>query len=374
MSGGLRLVRTGRAGEGSLREVSAEEKRRDQERLILGWVTSQKQRNFSVATIARAHRALDNFLAATGKFSWEITVHDVRDYHDTLCELGLEVTTRRGYLTHIKQFFAFIQAHPDIPLTTLEVQAGMAVERVDLKYGVRLQQPVDRWYMPVHITDDVACKRATRALPTKDELRAFFAFLRGRIEESHKGMPVARDYAMFRFLYHTGMRENEVAMVDVKDLRFDLGTIHCRIGKGSKGSGPRERWIPMLYGLDQVLRIYLAEVRPKFVGADRTKALFLAESGGPIMNRTIRQRLRQNLQAAQRAGIDVPMFTCHDFRRAFATHFYEEHPEKVEVLRLMLGHQFLATTQRYIRPSHKFIEQQMEELTGIRMDHLKGDE
>lgn len=87
---------------------------------------------------------------------------------------------------------------------------------------------------------------------------------------------MARDYAMFRFLYHTGMRENEVAMVDVKDVRFDLGTIHCRIGKGSGGSGPRERWIPMLYGLDQVLRIYLSEVRPKFIGADRTMALFLA--------------------------------------------------------------------------------------------------
>lgn len=29
----------------------------------------------------------------------------------------------------------------------------------------------------------------------------------------------------------------------------------------------------MLYGLHQVLRIYLAEVRPKFVEEDRTKAL-----------------------------------------------------------------------------------------------------
>lgn len=297
------LVRPALVSDGAIGEVSPEEKGRDQERLIQGWLTSQKQRNFSLATIASAQRGVANFLAAAGKFCWEITVNDVRDYHDTLCELGLEVTTRRGYLTHIKQFFAFIQAHPDIPLTTLEVQAGKTAERVDHKYGVRLQQPVDRWYMPVHVTDEVACKRTTRALPTKGELRAFFAFLRGRINESHKGIPVARDYAMFRFLYHTGMRENEVAMVDVKDVRFDLGTIHCRIGKGSGGSGPRERWIPMLYGLDRVLRIYLAEVRPKFVGADRTKALFLAEAGGPIMNRTIRHRLRQNLQAAQKAGI-----------------------------------------------------------------------
>ncbi|HLO02238.1 MAG TPA: tyrosine-type recombinase/integrase [Symbiobacteriaceae bacterium] len=110
------------------------------------------------------------------------------------------------------------------------------------------------------------------------------------------------------------------------------------------------------------------------MGADRTKALFLAETGGPITNRTIRARLRQHLQAAQKAGVEVPMFTCHDFRRAFATHFYEEYPEKIEVLRLMLGHQFLATTQRYLRPSRKFIEQQMEDLMGIRLDHLRGDE
>lgn len=249
VGGGLHLVRPSLARGGGNKEISPEEKRRDQERLIQGWLTSQKQRNFSPATIASAQRGVANFLTAAGKFCWEITVSDVRDYHDTLCELGLEVTTRRGYLTHIKQFFAFIAAHPELPLTTLEVQAGLPVERVDHKYSVRLQQPVDRWYMPVHVTDDVACKRTTRALPTKDELRSFFAFLRGRIDASHKGIPVARDYAMFRFLYHTGMRENEVSMVDVKDVRFDLGTIHCRIGKGSGGSGPRERWIPMLYGL-----------------------------------------------------------------------------------------------------------------------------
>lgn len=60
------------------------------------------------------------------------------------------------------------------------------------------------------------------------------------------------------------------------------------------------------------------------------------------MNRTIRHRLRQHLQAAHKAGIDAPLFTCHDFRRAFAIHFYEGHPETVGVLRLMLGHPFLA--------------------------------
>jgi integrase len=241
VGGGLHLVRPSLARGGGNKEISPEEKRRDQERLIQGWLTSQKQRNFSPATITSAQRGVANFLAAAGKFCWEITVSDVRDYHDILCELGLEVTTRRGYLTHIKQFFAFIEAHPDIPLTTLEVQAGLPAERVDHKYSVRLQQPVDRWYMPVHVTDDVTCKRTTRALPTKDEMRSYFAFLRGRIDPSHKGIPVARDYAMFRFLYHTGLRENEVAMVDLKDVRFDLGTIHCRIGKGSGGAGPRER-------------------------------------------------------------------------------------------------------------------------------------
>ena len=52
-------------------------------------------------------------------------------------------------------------------------------------------------------------------------------------------------------------------MLDINDLRFDLGhngKIHVRYGKGSRGTGHKPRWVPMLSGLDKLLEWYLEEI------------------------------------------------------------------------------------------------------------------
>jgi integrase/recombinase XerD len=56
--------------------------------------------------------------------------------------------------------------------------------------------------------------------------------------------------------------------------------------------------------------------------------------------------------------VAIEAFAPHDLRRAFATHFYEEYPTKVELLREILGHSTVSTTMRYTRPSRKYYEQQ----------------
>ena len=42
---------------------------------------------------------------------------------------------------------------------------------------------------------------------------------------------------------------------DVHFGRGPFGKIHVRFGKGAKTSGPRPRWVPMLDGLDLILRL-----------------------------------------------------------------------------------------------------------------------
>jgi len=86
---------------------------------------------------------------------------------------------------------------------------------------------------------------------------AFFDFLKGRIVTARKYAPAARDYAMFRMLYHAGLRTEEAVMLDRPDVHFGrgpFGKLHVRFGKGAKTSGPRPRWGPMLDGVDLVLR------------------------------------------------------------------------------------------------------------------------
>jgi len=73
--------------------------------------------------------------------------------------------------------------------------------------------------------------------------------LRGRIATARKYGPAARDYALFRTLYHARLRADEASMFDQADQHFGrglFGKLHVRFGKGARTSGPRPRRVPML--------------------------------------------------------------------------------------------------------------------------------
>ena len=137
------------------------------------------------------------------------------------------------------------------------------------------------------------------------------------------------------------------------DAHFDrgpFGKLHVRFGKGTRGSGPRPRWVPMLDGLDLVLTWYLSDVRGKFPAGN---ALFPDESGGPLHRGTIRNRLRYLMTLE---GLEQEQwFSPHAMRRACATHNYERGVDLVAIQQ-MLGHWTVGSTMRYVRPSATFIE------------------
>ena len=136
---------------------------------------------------------------------------------------------------------------------------------------------------------------------------------------TRKFAPIARDYALYRLLALAGLRINEAVMLDVKDCRFDLGEhgkLHVRFGKGSRGSGYKSRWVPMLDGLDQLLHWYLERVRSLFTTA-KEGPLFLAESGKRIDRDTSRAGLARRQK--QLGLTPDEMFTPHQLRHAFAS-------------------------------------------------------
>ncbi|MEV6126387.1 site-specific integrase [Streptomyces violaceusniger] len=97
---------------------------------------------------------------------------------------------------------------------------------------------------------------------------------------------------MFRTLYHPGLRSEEASLLDKPDVHFSRGPsgkLHVRFGKAAHTSGPRPRWVPLLDGLDLMLRWFLEDVRSKFPDSP---VLFADESGGSLHRGTIRNRLR----------------------------------------------------------------------------------
>lgn len=344
------VAKTGAVG------VSPEEKSSDHRRLIDGYIRSRRLRNLDNEVNERVQRGLDAFFASVGKWAWEVTEEHVTAWQDQLVQAGLAVATRRSYLGFVRTFYGYLRDRPYVPLTQAELQADVPPMGLQVKYGREIVQPVSAWVSTTYSADDAT---TDRYLPTREELRGFFGWLRRRIETARKPLPLARDYALYRLLYHSGLRANELVHLTVRDIRMETLVIHVRIGKGTNGSGPRSRWVPMLYGIDRVLSIYLKEVRGKLDSTmDSKGALFVAEGGGAIRYTTVRNRLSLLVSEAQADGIMIESFAPHDLRRAFATHFYEEYPTKVELLREILGHSSVNTTMRYTRPSRKYYEQQ----------------
>ena len=176
---------------------------------------------------------------------------------------------------------------------------------------------------------------------------------------------------MFRTLYHAGLRSEEASRLEQPDLHFGrgpFGKLHVRFGKGAHTSGPRPRWVPMLDGLDLVLRWFLDDVRGKFPDSP---VLFADESGGPLHRGTIRNRLRHLMELEGRPSAE--WFSPHALRRACATHNYERGVDLIAIQQL-LGHWTVSSTMRYVRPSATFIEDAYRRAVTNTLSELTGED
>ncbi|ELB86354.1 integrase/recombinase [Rhodococcus wratislaviensis IFP 2016] len=357
---GLRLIR----GDGSLAPVvdpkmgAAE----FQDSCLRAFATSQAVRGFAQTSMDNNAGVLDRFLTLCDRPAWEVTADDVDRVVAGLIAQGLTAATRRGYVQAFKGFHAFLSTRK-------------AVE-IEATFGVRLVDPVDEFNAAHHV--DSSSPSAT-APPSHERMEEFFDFLKERIAGARKYTVAGRDYALFRTLYLAGLRAEETSRLDISDVHFGrgpFGKIHVRFGKGAKTSGPRPRWVPMLDGLDLILRWYLDDIAPRL---GEGAALFCDEGGGRIHRGTIRNRLAHllDLEHAARGEADSSAtaqvrFTPHTLRHACATRNYERGVDLVAIQQ-MLGHWHVGTTMRYVTPSATFIEDAYRRAISGTLSELGGD-
>jgi integrase/recombinase XerD len=349
-------------GDGRLRVITGEvapvvetrDPQRFQAECVEAFVASWTARGFAESTIANDVGVLERMLAALGRPAWEVSADDVDRVVGELASSGRAVSTRRNYLQVFKGFHRFLEVRK-------AAEIGAA-------FGVRLTCPLDEFNAAHHVSDD---SPTAQAPPTPERVAAFFDFLKSRIVTARKYAPAVRDYALFRTLYHAGLRSEEVVMLDRSDVHFGRGTfgkLHVRFGKGAKGSGPRPRWVPMLDKLDLLLRWYLDDVRGRFADSP---VLLCDESGGRMAAATIRNRLRHLMSVE---GLpEAEWFSPHGMRRACATHNYERGVDLVAIQQL-LGHWTVASTMRYVRPSETFIEDAYQRAISATLSELTGQE
>jgi integrase len=185
-----------------------------------------------------------------------------------------------------------------------------------------------------------------RVPPSPPELAAFFVRWRKALAEARKWRTAARDYTMARLAGEVGLRAAELCGLALDDLHFDygpLGKIHVRLGKGSRGSGPRERLVPMLGDARALLVWWVSEVRGEYPDDwELPRAvLFPSERDGPADAEAFRLALKQ--AAGRHLQGPVRVLTPHVLRHACASRLYEDGLGLVAIQQL-LGHRWLTTT------------------------------
>jgi integrase/recombinase XerD len=159
-----------------------------------------------------------------------------------------------------------------------------------------------------------------------------------------------RDRAMLETLYGTGIRVSELCNLTPYDVDTEERVLRVVLGKGRK-----DRNVPLTRAAAQAIEAYLVKGRPKLVGRNKLRFLFLQDRGGKMERATACRIVRER---AEEAGIKKHV-TPHTFRHTVATHLLKGRAD-IRHIQALLGHASLGTTQRYSRVEVSDLKQAIE--------------
>ena len=150
-----------------------------------------------------------------------------------------------------------------------------------------------------------------------------------------------RDYCILTIFLNCGLRLSELCGLDLSDISSD-GTMTVT-GKGNK-----ERMVYLNDSCKTSIKRYL-EVRPhEGLPADSKNALFISRNRKRISPRTVEHIVTSYIK---KAGLDGRGLSTHKLRHTAATLMYRHGHVDIRVLKDILGHANLGTTQIYTHVS-----------------------
>lgn len=203
-----------------------------------------------------------------------------------------------------------------------------------------------------------------RIPPTAAELQQLFDGWREELTSCRKYAPAARSYTVARLAADVGLRVNEARMLDLADVRWELGRfgkLNVRHGKGARRKGPKQRLVPLINGADKTLRWFVEDVWAEFGGDHQQPgvALFPSERRGRdrAVPRAGTQTYRTALAAAAERHLPswAGSLTPHVLRHFCASELYQGGMDLLAIQEL-LGHSWVVTTMRYIHVHQTRVE------------------
>ncbi|MBP5289223.1 MAG: tyrosine-type recombinase/integrase [Clostridia bacterium] len=201
------------------------------------------------------------------------------------------------------------------------------------------------------ISEDVAAHieapKVNHALPkylTVDESLSLLEAV-----QKNGGNNTKRDYCILTLFLNCGMRVSELCGISLGDISQDLSQIVVT-GKGNK-----QRMIYLNAACQNALRAYLEERGGK--PCKDPSALFVSRDSLRLNVKTVQWLVYKYLKLA---GLGDRGFSVHKLRHTAATLMYQSGKVDVRVLKDILGHEQLNTTQIYTHVSNAQIREAVE--------------
>ena len=199
-------------------------------------------------------------------------------------------------------------------------------------------------------TADVDAPKKSATLPkylTVEEAVRLIDTVRNDMESKTR----VRDYAIVVLFLNTGMRLSELVGLNLESIDPEVTTVKV-LGKGSK-----ERVIYLNKAARGALIDYLRQrLDPKHVRTS-SNAVFLSGRENRISNKTVQWMVQKYLKMA---GLGSKGLSVHKLRHTAATLMYQSGKVDIRVLKDILGHEQLNTTQIYTHVVDRNIEEAVE--------------
>ena len=279
-----------------------------------------RERNASAHTIKAYAGDLDDFAAYIGQRDWKAIDHiAIRGFLSHLYDKGLSKTSVARALAAVRSLYRWLAQE-----------------------GVVEQNPAKL----------VSTPRLAKKLPRVPTIEEMNSMLDGKMP-AEAAFP-ERDRLMFELLYGCGIRNSELVGINLDDISRSNEAILIR------GKGKKERYVPFGGSALAALAVYLPwrqqllatlKVKPKNKIPEKgMAALLVNQRGGRLTTRSV-GRIVKRIAVAKGMSPEVHP---HTLRHAFGTHMLEEGAD-LRAIQELLGHERLATTQRYTQLSVKHV-------------------
>jgi integrase/recombinase XerC len=280
---------------------------------VADFICHLREKNSSAHTIKAYTGDLTNFAAYAGSRGWKQLDHiAIRGFLSQLYEKGLSKTSVARSLAAIRSLYRWL------------AQEGL-VEQNPAKL--------------------VATPKLPKKLPRVPTIEEMNSVLDGQMPEV-AAFP-ERDRLILELLYGCGIRNSELTGINLDDVRLSAEAILIR------GKGKKERYVPFGDTAKAALAGYLPARQSALSNCHKsTPALLINQRGGRLTTRSVGRIIKQ-IAVAKGLSPDVHP---HTLRHAFGTHMLEEGAD-LRAIQELLGHERLATTQRYTQLSMKHVLQ-----------------